>query len=538
MNCLLNRRVVKTILGTLAAVSAVSLAAGSAFCGQNPEPKAGKPGSEVLMDYSNFEKGLNDSFGNDWIAEDDSPNKGDSRCSASIAPGPGGKGKALRLDYTLGRAFMYRYALAKTELRVAMDLSKFRSVRFMLRGSGHGVKVMLGIRQVTDYDYHEYIIPASLPDWKEYRIVFRAFKQGGWGRHRAFDPAQVIKVQLQTVSMADGEQGWFEIDDIAFSDAEESTVGTFKEYVVIDKDTSVEGCYLGIFGPFYPEDAGNVKELEKKTGKKFAQVMRFIDWKKPFPADDCEQLLREGYASHITWEPWDSKDRIGVPLDDIISGKEDDYIRKWAEDSKKWGKPYMLRWAHEFNGAWYPWSSLKNGPEKYKKAFRHIRDVFVQAGADKVIWLWCPNTSMPGAPETDITAAYPGDEYVDWVAMDGYNFGHQPGFDFGWVSFEELYAKTYEILTRNYPDKPVMIGEFASGNVGGDKASWIRPITDKLRNKFPKIKSVVWFNINKETDWRIDADPAVADAFHAVASDKYFLTSADGLLKVHKNGGK
>src|SRR5580698_1599900 len=51
--------------------------------------------------------------------------------------------------------------------------------------------------------------------------------------------------------------------------------------------------------------------------------------------------------------------------------------------------------------------------------------------------------------------------------------------------------------------KPILIGEMSSSQAGGDKAKWIDEIIPILRGSFPLIKGVVWFDIDKEADWRI-----------------------------------
>ena len=68
--------------------------------------------------------------------------------------------------------------------------------------------------------------------------------------------------------------------------------------------------------------------------------------------------------------------------------------------------------------------------------------------------------------------ARPGDEYVDWVGIDGYNFGTAKS-GMSWRSFNETFKGTYDIVT-GLTSRPVMIGETGSTESGGDKAAWIR----------------------------------------------------------------
>jgi hypothetical protein len=55
------------------------------------------------------------------------------------------------------------------------------------------------------------------------------------------------------------------------------------------------------------------------------------------------------------------------------------------------------------------------------------------------------------------------------------------------------------------------MAETASSESGGDKAAWIRAMF--ATTAFPRLEAIVWFNEDKETDWRIESSPARCDAF-------------------------
>jgi hypothetical protein len=67
-----------------------------------------------------------------------------------------------------------------------------------------------------------------------------------------------------------------------------------------------------------------------------------------------------------------------------------------------------------------------------------------------------------------------------------------------------------------------MIHETASTELGGDKAALITAILPALKGAFPAIKALVWFHMNKETDWRIDSSTQSRDAFVPMSRDVYF----------------
>jgi hypothetical protein len=84
--------------------------------------------------------------------------------------------------------------------------------------------------------------------------------------------------------------------------------------------------------------------------------------------------------------------------------------------------------------------------------------------------------------------------------------------------FDEVFGPTYEQLRASDPHKPIMIGETASTEAGGDKAAWITDAWARLTEDYPQIRAITWFNVNKETDWRMNSSPESLNALHAVLS--------------------
>ncbi|WP_223584801.1 hypothetical protein [Sphingobacterium sp. GVS05A] len=94
----------------------------------------------------------------------------------------------------------------------------------------------------------------------------------------------------------------------------------------------------------------------------------------------------------------------------------------------------------------------------------------------------------------------------------GYNFGTSQSWS-SWQSFAQVFGPLYHKLTTTYPSKPIFIAEMGCSSTGGDKATWINDMFAQLETQFPKIRSFVWFNINKETDWRFTNGQEAIGAF-------------------------
>ncbi len=295
----------------------------------------------------------------------------------------------------------------------------------------------------------------------------------------------------------------------------------------------IQGQKKEIFwGLFTEELRTNLKLLDKMDsmyGKKPLMIMWYTDWRADFPDPYCTILNRKGYMPHIVWEPWYAGDQNSINLNDILGGKWDTYIKKWGKDAGEYGKPVMVRWGHEMNGNWYPWSGSKNGnsSEIYIKAYRYVHDLVVGAGGTNIIWIWSPNCdSVPGDSFNQTKLYYPGDNYVDWVGIDGYNWGTSQSWS-SWKSFDDIFSNSIDEINSFAPGKPIMIGEVGCSSSGGKKTVWINDYFSSLKNKYPAVRAWVWFDIRKETDWRFDSDSESLDAFKSGISDQIYSTNLD-----------
>jgi mannan endo-1,4-beta-mannosidase len=200
-------------------------------------------------------------------------------------------------------------------------------------------------------------------------------------------------------------------------------------------------------------------------------------------------------------------------LSDVIAGSYDDYIRGFAESARAWGHPFFLRFNWEMNGDWFPWSESANGnaPGEYVAAWRHVHDIFTSVGATNATWAWCPYVDPQGTMQ-DLASLYPGDEYVDWTCLDGYNWGPAKG---GWKSFDQLYSSTYHQITDTIaPSKPMLIGEIGSTEAGGSKAAWIADALARIPEDYPAIRGLLWFDtVADNMDWPIETSSSASSAF-------------------------
>jgi len=224
----------------------------------------------------------------------------------------------------------------------------------------------------------------------------------------------------------------------------------------------------------------------------------FINWGEMPPSVSSYEATKE-VTPVIFLETYD------MSLDDINAGVGDEFIHSLADELSHRTTNVILAPFAEMNGNWDPWGGAvgSNSPQKIIQAWRRIHDGF--AGAPNVRFAWVVNaSSVPDTPENAIERYYPGDEYVDYVGVDGFNDGDP------WLPFESIFGKALAQLAR-YP-QPILITSMASAE-GANKAGWIK---NALCTQVPmnrKIQGWIWFDEHKERDWRIDSSPAALLAF-------------------------
>jgi cellulose synthase (UDP-forming) len=263
--------------------------------------------------------------------------------------------------------------------------------------------------------------------------------------------------------------------------------------------------------PWTTHDLSQVVGFEHAARSHAAIVMWYEDWAHgKVSLAQLRAVRRRGSLPEITWEPWDYSRGGHQPqytLASIIAGRHDAYIRSWARALHAYGKPVLLRFAQEMNGHQYPWAEGVNGNRtgQFAKAWRHIYNIFKRAHAHNVRWVWTPLAAPLSAGE------YPGDAYVNIVGLSGFNGGTALHWT-GWRSFASVFDQSLATLHQLAPSKPVQISEVSSAEAGGSKAAWIAAMFRDLAGH-PEVRQLIWFEVAKQTDWRVSSSKQAAAAF-------------------------
>jgi Glycosyl hydrolase family 26/Bacterial Ig domain len=284
-----------------------------------------------------------------------------------------------------------------------------------------------------------------------------------------------------------------------------------------------------------PWDMSAVAKFEEAAHKKVSMVNFFQPFANcnpgcsfySFPSGPLENIRLHGSIPVLSWSSQSipsTKNEPDFQLSDVIAGRYDAYIREFATKAKAWGHPFMLRFNWEMNGKWFPWHEGVNGnqPGEFVTSWRHVHDIFTEVGATNVTWVWCPNVEYSGS--TPFSEVYPGNAYVDWTGLDGYNRGTNPVAPEGWKSFSQVYRSSYNAIAGSIaPGKPLMVGEVASSEYGGSKSAWIKDMLARVPTEFPHIRALLYFDkYDSSMDWPLETSGSALSAFaEGVQSSAY-----------------
>lgn len=280
-----------------------------------------------------------------------------------------------------------------------------------------------------------------------------------------------------------------------------------------------------LLGVYYGNQGWNMEQvqaLESWQGKRHAVVNLFTNWNSTSKmisnlfGQQLPNIWNNGNVPMVTWEPATG---TTTPADievRIARGDYDSYITTWAGRMKTFlsgvdgvygtadDRRVYLRFAHEMNGDWYPWGATagNNRPTDYIAMWQRVKGRFDAQGIDatRLQWVWCVNHDDVGIATAE--QFYPGDAYVSWVAIDGYNWGTSQSWS-SWKGPAETYGNMLARV-RALTTKPVAISEFASSTAGNGvsgKSQWIGDTFAYAAGQ--GVRMVVWFNEDKETDWAV-----------------------------------
>jgi hypothetical protein len=232
----------------------------------------------------------------------------------------------------------------------------------------------------------------------------------------------------------------------------------------------------------------------------------------------------------VSWEPWapvpaswgtaqQAQPQAGYRNIDLARGSQDRYMLRFARSLARFPGVVDLRFGHEMNGYWYPWS---RGAQAYVWAWRRMVRIFAVAGARNVRFVWSVNPNLyesAGAWRRGLRAYWPGRRYVDAVGSTMIDFGGVKAYPV------ERFAPRLRWLRRAF-GKPLVLTEVNTQYAG--RVEWLRDLRAMLAT-MPWIDAVTWSQLPSRgkvhqtgtgvVDWDVRGDAAAGSELAAIIRD-------------------
>jgi hypothetical protein len=249
----------------------------------------------------------------------------------------------------------------------------------------------------------------------------------------------------------------------------------------------------------------------------------------------------------VSWEPWtpvpsalgvaaQARPQRGMRNIDIARGLQDRYITRFARSLARFPGTVYLRFAHEMNGYWYPWS---RDPVAYRWAWRRVVRLFRAVGARNVRFVWSVNPNLYESARrwrAGLRPYWPGRRFVDVVGTTVINFGGTK--DYAVRRFAPRLAE----LHRRFA-KPMVLAETNTAQDGA--AQWLYALRRMLAG-MPWVRGVFWSQLPSRgkiqqtgtgtLDWDVRQDPQASAELAALIREGASAKPDSPIAHGHRQG--
>jgi mannan endo-1,4-beta-mannosidase len=286
-----------------------------------------------------------------------------------------------------------------------------------------------------------------------------------------------------------------------------------------------------IFGAYV--DPWHIDDWGRAVGAAPQAIAKFEAFSRRRTVDNyAAESRRQGIRRMlVSWEPWtpvptalgiaaQSRPQRGYRNIDIARGAQDRYIMRFARSVARFRGTVWLRYAHEMNGYWYPWS---RNARAYRWAWRRIVRLFGVAGARNVRFVWSVNANLYEPERAWLRNArryWPGSRYVDAVGSTMIDFGGDKDYPVA------RFAPRLRTLRAEF-GKPIVLAETNTEYDG--RVAWLRALRRMLRG-MPWVRAVMWSQLPSRgkahrtgaagrVDWDVQLDPPAATELRGLIED-------------------
>ncbi len=283
-----------------------------------------------------------------------------------------------------------------------------------------------------------------------------------------------------------------------------------------------------------------IERLEDQLGSKLPMVRTFSKWDDSIGEDKkFHRWIRDGDRQLMASVKPQRNNGQEVRWRDIANAQPGSKIHNemldLANGVKDFGDDVILGFHHEPEHK----KNLGFGTSSdYKAAFRKLHDVFESQGVDNVRFAWIMTAwsfEVGDIHPDDRRIAekwYPGDNYVDYVSVQEYNWATCRDNNDSWESLEDG-LEPFMRFAREHPSKELIVAEFGTPEgKAGQKGDWF----DDARSLFKggeyrdRFAAILYFhyddapNGNPGCNWWLDSSTDSLNAARRLANDSFYRT--------------
>jgi len=270
---------------------------------------------------------------------------------------------------------------------------------------------------------------------------------------------------------------------------------------------------------------------EATAGRKYDVVREFLQWNSPFP-DSFHTMLRDTGRTLILSVKSKRTSGSIILWQSIIDAQPGSTlytdIERWADRIRDYGVPIYFTFNHEPESKA---SSTMGDATQFIAVWRKFHDIFEARGATnaKFMWITTDYAFMVGSTARNYGPKwYPGDDYVDAMGIDAYNwYTCRTGIDTPWWSLEQI-IRPFRDFGALHPTKELWLTEWASTEDPANpnrKAQWYAAAQALFkRSDYAQFVGISYFDALGPDNcrWYPDSSTPSATGFRTMATDPFY----------------
>jgi len=277
------------------------------------------------------------------------------------------------------------------------------------------------------------------------------------------------------------------------------------------------------------EHGGEVNNpyLDFLDEKAFENIKEFID-------QDVLVMVSSGFS------PGDDSSDQRIFREMVQNPEVEAYLRRLANQFRDLGSTVLFRPFFEMNGNWWNYGANgENTSADFIKAWQKLVTIFREEGADNVLFVWCPNSTIIPFNTAPIKDYYPEDEFVDIVGLNVFDRHETELIDFenGYLqlNIDGYFLQPGASALANFgldleflqsTGKPMIIAELGSTRRNKARAEWeLSAVELAIRAGVRLILYFVWNKQDEdsplEQNWMHEADEGMVEMVNKVSHEKY-----------------